>query len=536
MHDLLTNPYFVLFLIIGLGMALGAIKIAGLSLGTSGVLFVALVAGHFGYHVPEGVRDVGLALFVYCIGLGAGARFFTAIARQGSKLALLSVLVVSSGALVIYFCSKLLDIPAGLSAGIFAGACTSTPALAAATEVLKDSATQNAALSIGYGISYPFGVICVVLFVQLMPKLMKFDLNEEAKKLQSVRKEPSVISKIVRITNPSLFNQPIADNGFFDRLSSQVIRIVKNGSLVPLSVDDTFLPDTEVLLIGPSDKLKQEINLMGESVKNDYTRDIERQRRKILLLSKALAGKTIRELKTVKNYGIVISRVSRLGFFFVPTADTVLERNDILMVVGDPEKLEAFAKLAGHRPQAFDQTDLLSLCLGLALGLLVGSIEFGLAGSKISLGIAGGPLIVGLLLGHFGKVGPLIGYIPRPTRLLLQDLGLVFFLACAGIAGGGALVETVMKHGGPVIIMSIACATIPILVGYVVAKKIMHMNILEVLGGICGGMTSTPALGAISSQTDSQAPVVSYATSYPVALILMTVLTKMLIQAIGFSV
>lgn len=534
MSNLLTNPYFILFLIIGLGMALGAIRICGLSLGTSGVLFVALVAGHYGYHVPEGVRDVGLALFVYCIGLGAGARFFAAIARQGSKLALLSVIIVCSAAAVIYLCSQWLNIPAGLSAGIFAGACTSTPALAAATEVLKDTASQNAALSIGYGISYPFGVIGVVLFVQLMPKLIKCDLTAEALKLQSTRKEPTVISKVVRITNASLFNQPIAENSFFDGLSSQVTRVVKNGNLMPLSADDIFLPNTEVLLIGPSDKLNQEIDLIGESVKNDYIRDIERQRRKILLLSKNIAGRTIRDLKTVKNYGIVISRVSRLGFVFVPTADTMLERNDVLMVVGDPEKLEAFAKIAGHRPQAFDQTDLLSLCLGLALGILVGNIEFGLSGSKISLGIAGGPLIVGLLLGHFGKVGPLIGYIPRATRLLLQDLGLVFFLACAGVAGGGALVETVMKHGGPVLIMSLACAVMPILIGYFVAKKIMRMNILEVLGGICGGMTSTPALGAISTQTDSQAPVVSYATAYPVALILMTVLAKMLIQAIGF--
>ncbi|MEG0426414.1 MAG: aspartate:alanine exchanger family transporter [Akkermansia sp.] len=535
MSNLLQNPYFILFLVIGLGMALGAIRICGLSLGTSGVLFAALVAGHFGLQVPNGVRDVGLAIFVYCIGLGAGARFFVAIARQGSRLAFLSILIVCTGAGVIYICSRLLDIPAGLSAGIFAGACTSTPALASATEVLKDISGQNSALSIGYGIAYPFGVIGVVLFVQLAPKLLGYNLNTEAKKLQANSKEPTIISKVVRITNNNLFQQTIADNPFFDKFASQITRIVRDGQLCPLSTDDIFTPDTEVLMLGPSDKLKPEIALIGESVKNDYIRDIERQRRKILLLSKKIAGKSIRELKTVCNYGIVISRVSRLGFVFVPTADTVLERNDVLMVVGDPDKLEQFAKLAGHRPQAFDQTDLLSLCLGLALGIFIGSIEFGLAGSRISLGIAGGPLIVGLLLGHFGKIGPLIGYIPRPTRLLLQDMGLVFFLACAGIAGGGDLVKTVTKYGSSVIIMSIACSFIPIFVGYFFGKKLMRMNILEVLGGICGGMTSTPALGAISTQTDSQAPVVSYATAYPIALILMTVLTKMLIQAIGFA-
>ncbi len=518
-------------------MALGAIRICGLSLGTSGVLFIALLAGHLQLKIPDGVGNFGLALFVYCVGLGAGVRFFSAIARQGSKLAVLSALIVCIAVAVVYGCSQIFDIPAGLSAGIFAGACTSTPALAAAAETLTNVPAENAALSIGYGIAYPFGVIGVVIFVQLLPRLLKFDLNAEAAKDQKNSKEPTIVSKVVSITNPNLIGKSVADHSFLDGQGCQITRVVRDGRLGPISPEDKFENGTEVLLVGRSDKLEQEIRMLGSLVPNNYVRDIERERRKLLLRSSEIAGKSIRSLETIKKYGIVISRVSRLGFTFVPSPDTVLERNDILMAVGDPERLNEFAKIVGHRPQAFDQTDLLSLCLGLALGVLLGSIEIGMPGSaSISLGIAGGPLILGLILGHFGKIGPLIGYIPRPTRLLLQDLGLILFLAAAGVKGGGALVETVLAYGVPVVVMSIACAMVPMILAYFIATKIFKMNILETLGGICGGMTSTPALGAITSQTDSQTPVVSYATAYPIALILMTILAKMLIQLIGVAI
>lgn len=181
-----------------------------------------------------------------------------------------------------------------------------------------------------------------------------------------------------------------------------------------------------------------------------------------------------------------------------------------------------------------NQTDLLSLGFGLSLGIILGLVNFSLGnGAGISLGIAGGPLIVALLLGHFGRLGPIVGYIPRPTRLLLQDLGLVFFLADAGIKGGADLVDTVATHGAAVFIMGVIVTCSGMFAGYFVGMKVFKMNILECLGGICGGMTSTPALGAIASKTDSQAPVVSYATAYPVALILMTIVAKVIIQTIG---
>ena len=212
---LLHHNTLVLFGIIFFGIALGSIKIYGLNLGLSGVLFVALAAGHYRLAIPDGVGQLGLALFVYCVGLSAGNRFFSAIAKQGSKLAIMSAVIVGVSALFTCLFGIWFKVPAGISSGIFAGACTSTPALAAATESLPGA--SGSGVSIGYGIAYPFGVVGVVLFVQLLPRLLRFDLNKEAKAMHS-RQEVSIISRLVRVTQPNLIGQNIADCKLLDGL------------------------------------------------------------------------------------------------------------------------------------------------------------------------------------------------------------------------------------------------------------------------------------------------------------------------------
>ena len=457
---LLHHNTLVLFGIIFFGIALGSIKIYGLNLGLSGVLFVALAAGHYRLAIPDGVGQLGLALFVYCVGLSAGNRFFSAIAKQGSKLAIMSAVIVGVSALFTCLFGIWFKVPAGISSGIFAGACTSTPALAAATESLPGA--SGSGVSIGYGIAYPFGVVGVVLFVQLLPRLLRFDLNKEAKAMHS-RQEVSIISRLVRVTQPNLIGQNIADCKLLDGLHCMVTRVVRNDRLMPLTPEDTFREGTEVLIVGNSDTMPHDIAFLGEVCDNPYPMDSQKERRKLILTNKNYAGHKLRDLKTLRTDGVIISRISRLGFTFVPTGETTLERNDVLTVVGTPENLTKYGDKIGHRSQDMNQTDLLSLGFGLSLGIILGLVNFSLGnGAGISLGIAGGPLIVALLLGHFGRLGPIVGYIPRPTRLLLQDLGLVFFLADAGIKGGADLVDTVATHGAAVFIMGVILSLIHI--------------------------------------------------------------------------
>ncbi|MGF1679515.1 MAG: aspartate:alanine exchanger family transporter [Candidatus Methylacidiphilales bacterium] len=523
---ILGNPLIALFLIIGCGLALGRLTWGGVGLGSSAVLFLALCFGHWGYSIPAGVGTFGLALFVYCVGIAAGGRFFSSLKREGSRLAFLSLIIVATGAMVAYLGARWCGLSADLAAGMFAGALTSTPALAAANEALKD--TGHSALVIGYGIAYPFGVVGVVLFVQILPRVLKINVHEET--IEPSTAEQRVETALVEVTNPNLFGKRISESGIHHFNACQVSRVFRQGSLVPLSYSDVFDQGQILFLVGKSREIASAIDLIGHRSEARLLRDVENERQNLLVTSKDIIGKSLRELMPLKNYGVVITRVHRLGLEFVPNAETLVESNDMLTVVGDPDSITRFGASIGHRASAIGETDLLSLSLGLALGIILGIMPIALPGGEpITLGLAGGPLLVGLLLGHVGRVGRIVGHIPRATRVLLQELGLVLFLADAGIKGGGSLVETVMQQGWILFVVGLAVTLIPLLVGYLVAVHFLRIKPLQALGGICGGMTSTPALGAITARTESQTPVVSYATAYPVALILMTLLAKILI-------
>jgi len=529
---LLNQPLVTLFAVIAVGLLFGNITIKGINLGSSGVLFSALLAGHLGYSIPGGIGTLGLVLFVYCVGIGAGGRFFASVAREGATLAKLALVIVSLGGLLTWAGAKLLDLPADLAAGIFAGALTSTPALAAATEGLKESASG---VSIGYGIAYPFGVIGVVLFVQVLPRILKHDLEKIAAEHDAgSNAEDRVENVLVECTNQNLIGKRIADSGVANLNACQVSRIFKDGQLVPLSYDDAFSEGLLLLLVGRSKEIAIAVDYIGHRSHRNILKDVENERQQLLVTERKIAGKTLRDIAPLKNYGIVITRITRLGLTFVPNASTVIEINDQLTSVGRTEDLKAFAKAVGHRSNAIDATDLLSLSAGLTLGIIVGLIPIGLPGSTpITLGLAGGPLFVALLLGHFGRVGRIVGHIPRPTRILLQELGLVFFLANAGVRGGGALAATVQEYGPMLFALGIMVSIVPLMVAWPLARKLFKLDPLQALGGICGGMTSTPALGAITAKTDSQVPVVSYVSAYPVALIVMILIAKVLIGLLG---
>ena len=533
-HQLLADqPLIALFAIIATGLLLGTLTVKGISLGSSGVLFTALLAGHLGYSIPSETGTLGLVLFVYCVGIGAGGRFFAALAREGATLAKLALVTVVMGGLITWAGASLLDLPTDLATGIFAGALTSTPALAAATDGI--SATGAQGISIGYGIAYPFGVIGVVLFVQLMPRLLKHDFEKIAAESRDPREsEERVETVLVEVTNPNLAGKKIADSGLGNFNACQISRIYRDDRLAPLQYDDAFETGQLLLLVGRSNEMAIAIDFLGKRSDRKLIKDVENERQLLLVTSKSVSGRSLREIAPLKNYGIVITRVTRLGFTFVPNSSTVIERNDQVTAVGNADNLRTFATAVGDRRSAIDATDLLSLSAGLTLGIVVGLIPLGLPNSTpVTLGLAGGPLLVALLLGHFGRVGRIVGHIPRPTRMLLQELGLVFFLASAGVKGGVSFGETVQQYGLPIFGLGIAVTMLPLFLSWPVARFFFGLNPLQALGGICGGMTSTPALGAITTKTDSQIPVVSYVSAYPVALVIMIVVAKLLMAALG---
>jgi putative transport protein len=523
----MDSQLLVLFGVVAVGLLLGRVRLVGLTLGTSGVIFSALAAGYLGFGIPGGIGTVGLVLFAYGIGITAGPGFFRAFRQQGQRLAALAFALVVVAAVTTWGVARLLGIPADLAAGLFAGALTSTPGLAAVMESLP----AGSQAAVGYGIAYAFGVLAVVIFVQLIPRILSVDLDTLGKSLASHEDSRRQIKRaLVEVLNPAVVGRRVVDLDMVSESNCQITRVLDGDRLVPISRDYAIRDGDHLWLIGRAFRLPPIIALLGrESDRSDYVVDTDRQQQRIVATSPELLGKPLGDLRLLARFGVTVSRIARHEVEFVPDPDDAVQWGDALTVVGKPEDLQGFSTFAGHREKSFDQTDLISLALGMVTGVLLGNVRIGFGDETFSLGMVGGPMLVALLVGHFGRIGRIYGSLPRASRLLLMELGLIFFLAAAGVEAGGQLLEVLRDHGTTLVVAAVAVAVLPIAIGVLFARFVLGLNLLQVLGGVCGGMTSTPGLGVLASKTDSEVPITSYAAAYPVALILMTVVGHVLV-------
>ncbi len=520
----------ILFLTILCGVALGRLPIKGFTLGTSGVLFVALLVGHLGKTVPANAGMLGLVIFVYCLGIDAGPRFFRMFRQQASLLALVGAAMIVAAMTGTWIFAAIMDLPADLAAGIFAGALTSTPALAAAAETLP----PNSNLAVGFGIAYPFGAIGVVMFVQFLSRKLPASVNDESESEATIGPDAKIRREVVEVNNPNIVGRRLSDLTILNESSCQVPRAKTDDSFTPIPGSFRLQLGQHLLLVGTEKAVRQVQEFLGER-KNfgEVVLDLERHQRRVVVTSPNIVGKSLKELHLRTKFGVTITQIVRHDLKFVPDAQAVIQPGDALTAIGEPDGLNQFVEFAGHRERSFDETDLISLIAGLLLGVVVGSIEFGINGNSFSLGLAGGPLIVGLILGHFGRIGPLFGHFPRASRFLLTEIGLGMFLAAAGVNAGGSLVPVIREHGLILCVAAVLITAIPLIVGLLLTRYAIHMRLLRSLGAICGAMTSTPGLGALTAKFDSNVPVTSYATVYPMALILMSLLAPVLIALLG---
>ncbi|QQL44131.1 aspartate:alanine exchanger family transporter [Sulfuriroseicoccus oceanibius] len=529
---LMHHPVFVVFSVIAIGLIVGRFSVYGVSLGSAAVMFVALVYGHYGVTLNQSLTSFGLVLFVYCVGIGAGSRFFGALKERGVQFAVIALAVVAVGGVATALVAGAFGVSPSVAAGVFAGALTSTPGLAAAQEHFSSGVDQGL-VSAGYAIAYPFGVIGVVLFVQLWPRLRKADLAEIGRKLDEEQEQAhKILPVLVKMTNPKFVGRRIDELSILDRLRCRVIRTMKNGVLVPIEHGHVLELDQLLWVIGRDDEIDSLLDVLGERASVPVVINTFTEQQTFVLTERSLANRRIGDLRLLRDHGVSIARILRYEYELVPTDSTELNVGDQLVVVGSPENLQKFAKVVGHRASVVDATDLVSLAVGVAIGVVVGMIPLG----SFKLGLAGGPLLVALVLGHFGRVGAIAGYVPRPTRVLLRELGLCLFLAGAGIKGGASVVETLQSQGAGIFIVGLVATVMPIVIGHLVATKIFKFDLLTALGTVCGAMTSTPGLGAVSGKTDSQAPVVSYAAAYPAALLLMVVGVGLLLEIMAAMV
>lgn len=528
---LINNPLMLLFLVAAIGYPVGRIKIRGSSLGVAAVLFVGLAIGslHPDLKLPEIVYILGLGLFVYTVGLSSGPAFAASLRREGvrNNLLVIGMLLFAAGLTIIV--QKVLHLKATLTAGMFSGCLTNTPALASALETIKHTVPAEALEQmlaepvVGYSITYPVGVIGVVLAVSIVQRLWRVDYAAEAKRLRTfgASNEP-LLNCTIRVTRDDLGAKTIEELSRSLKWDVMFGRI-KRGERVFLSTPQTILEAGDmVIVVGTVEDLQQVAAFLGGLSSEHIGLDrSEYDYRRIFVSNPQVAGRTLKELNLQERFGAVLTRVRRGDDDFLPHDEMVLELGDRVRVLSHIDQMEAVSAFFGDSYRAVSEVDIMTFSLGLALGLLLGIVPIPLPGGiTLKLGFAGGPLIVALILGTVGRTGRMVWSLPYSANMTLRQIGLVFFLAGIGTRAGYSFVSTFTKGGGVAIFAAGAVITcVTALVTLWIGHRLLKIPMSLLIGMVAGMQTQPAVLGYALEQTGNDLPNIGYASVYPVATI-----------------
>lgn len=523
LSTLFSSTIFALFVIITIGFVVGRINIKGINLDVSAVIFVALLFGHYGIQIPEALGNFGMVLFIFSIGIQAGPGFFATFRSKGKTLAIISaILVVTAGAVTIAS-SYIFGFTPAQAAGLLTGALTSTPGLATAKEVTGDAA------AIAYSIAYPFGVIGVIIFVKLLPNILKVNLRDEEKKIADSIKllHPDIEAAAMRVTNELVAGRTLQELSIRSITGAIISRMVRNGeSIIPRGNDCLMIGDM-IKAVGTEESLRKLEQIVGERIEGELPFGDNITLQTALLTNKSLVGKSVMSLNLQHLFGCTITRIRRSSIDLTPDPSLSLKFGDKLTLVGPKENMKEIFSLIGNQRKLISDTDFFPISLGIVLGVIIGNVTLSFSDSfSFSFGLTGGVLLTALLLSAIGKTGNVIWTMSSSANQLLRQLGLLLFLANVGTSAGATLVDTFMKSGWSMFAAGIFITLIPMVVVTVVARTFYKINLLDLLGTLTGGMTSTPGLAAADSMCSSTATSVAYATVYPVAMVLLIILTQ----------
>jgi putative transport protein len=530
------------------GAGLGKIRVLGINLGIAGVLFAGLFLGHLGLsidsHVLEFVREFGLILFVYTLGLQIGPGFISSLRARGVTLNLFaaSIVLVGTGIAAAWIWTGRMGTAAG--AGLLSGATTNTPSLAAGQQALQQlGATDAAALQgLAYAIAYPFGIVGIILTLLLIRFIFKVDVKSEtaAAEAAAAPKLPKPSTRNIEVRNPNLVGLRLDEVPGVSAMHVVISRISRN-ERVDVARPESELQLGDVLLaVGADEDLEQLRIIVGAEVSFDV-RAVPGPitNRRVIVTQSDVLGKPLAELTTFAHHRVVITRVTRSSLEFTPSPGFRLQFGDILMVVGEEQAIVAVAAVVGNSPKALEAPQPIPFFLGLALGVLVGSIPVFLPGlpAAMRLGLAGGPLVVAILLSRLANTGPLVWHLPPSSNHMLREVGITLFLAAVGIKSGERFVEVLTGGDGFVWLGYGAVITaLPIVLVGLLARAWKKLNYAELCGLLAGSMTDPPALAFAQQTTESDAPAVAYATVYPLVMLLRVLCAQVLVFLLHASV
>jgi len=538
-----AHTVLVYALVIASGLLLGKIQFKGISLGVAGMLFTGIIFSHFGLGVETEplhlLRDIGLILFVYSIGLQVGPSFFSSLRKEGLSFNLLAVGFVGITVLMTLLVFWISGLPSSVIVGIMSGAVTNTPGLGAAQQSLSDIQSSDPTFqfispALGYAVTYPLGVLSPIVAMLLIRFFYKINIPNEVQAYKNAKtdssKSPKRRSLIVQ--NPTIFGKNIATIKSIFNFQVVISRIFKNQE-VNIANDDTILEENDrVLAVGKMEDLEKLQLIIG-----DFTEDInwstnnELVTRDIYVTNKNAIGKNLEELNLVNRLGFTITRIRRAGMQIIADSSSDLFFGDQLRVVGEEKVIENIAKQVGNSTKRLEIPDIIPIFLGISLGVLLGSIPIDIpfVPKPVKLGLAGGPLIVAILISRYGQIGKMSAYITGSANLLLREIGIAFFLSSVGLSAGEHFVETVANGGLIWIAYGLLIGVVPLLIMSVVAKSVLKKNFLEICGILSGCCTNPPSLAFGNSLTETDYPATVYATVFPLATFLRIVAAQLLV-------
>ncbi|WP_430811384.1 MULTISPECIES: aspartate:alanine exchanger family transporter [unclassified Carboxylicivirga] len=524
--ELLQTSYFALFVIICLGFIIGNIKVKGVSLDISAIIFVALVFGHFGVVMPSILEKIGLILFIYTIGVQAGPGFFDSFREQGRSLAFLATVVILSASVMAYVLYRIFGLEMPIVTGLLTGALTSTPGLAAAIE------TSNSPLvSIGYGVAYPFGVIGVILFAKFYPKIIRADIKKAEADYEASAESgfPEIKHINLVVENENVIGKTIGQLRVRSMTQAVISRVMSGGHATTPEKKTVLRKGDLVRAVGTQDALEKITMLMGSETDQKIPLDEGYEVQSILVTNSEVVNKSLSLFNLWTNYQATVTRIRRSGIDITPTPSVKLQMGDKVMVACSRENMKQVIRVFGNNDRKLSDTDFFPVAAGIVLGILFGKMSLSFGGSfSFSLGLTGGVLAVSMILARIGRTGPVIWSMSGAANQLLRQLGLMLFLASVGTKAGATIVDTYQNYGAQLFVVGAILTLFPMLMAVVAGYFMKSLNILTLLGTITGSMTSTPGLAAVDSMTDSNATAIAYATVYPVAMVLLVICVQIL--------
>jgi putative transport protein len=535
LKDSVGQALLILCLVIVLGMILGSIKVFSVNVGVAGVLFVGLIFGHFGIKVnpvmTEWARDLGLILFVYSIGQEVGPGFLASLRKRGLSLNLLAAGIVFTGGVLTLLLHWVGGIPMAAAAGLFSGATTNTPSLAAVQQALKLVPEYTDALGslpgAAYAMAYPFGVVGIILVMVAFRVALRINTNKEAEELEALKEKerPRLSTITLEVQNPGLDGLPISK--IFGIVGEGVVvaRLLHGQDLQVVPRANTLVRLGDVLrAVGTLPQLEKMRTIVGAESSIDlkeFPSDITSRR--VLVTQRAALGKSVQDLNLRELYDLVVTRIVRTGLEFSPRPGFRIQFGDVLMVVGKKEAIDRLAVDVGDSRERLDQPHIVPIFIGIALGVLLGSLPIRIPGMAVPvrIGLAGGPLIAAIILSRIGSLGPLVWYIPLSANLMLRNVGIALFLACVGLRAGDGFVGILLRGGYYWILGAALVTVVPLILFSIAARLFLKLNFLSICGLLAGSMTDPPALAFANAQEpSSDGPSMAFVAVYPLTMLL----------------